>query len=138
MTSAGAGPARELLSRPETGPLARPSKGTLGLALLLAIATVVVYYPVNKHPFVNYDDNLYVTDNLYVRSGLQLDTVQWAFTTFDAANWHPITWLSHVLDYQLFQLNPAGHHDTNVLLHLCNVLLLFWLLGKRRVTPVEV
>ena len=61
---------------------------------------------------------------------MQLDTVQWAFTTFDAANWHPITWLSHALDYQLFQLNPAGHHDTNVLLHVCNVLLLFWLLWQ--------
>ena len=70
MTSVGASPARELRSRPEAGSLARPNGMVLWLVLLLAVATVVVYYPVNSHPFANYDDNLYVTDNLYVRSGL--------------------------------------------------------------------
>src|SRR5664279_6560395 len=82
------------------------------LGLILAIATVALYYPVHGRPFVNYDDSLYVTDNLQVQSGISWDTVTWAFTTFDVDTWHPLTWLSHALDCQLFQLNPAGHHDS--------------------------
>jgi protein O-mannosyl-transferase len=98
------------------------------LGLLLVVATLALYYPVNSHPFVNYDDTLYVTENAHVQAGLQWKTVKWAFTTYDEANWHPLTWLSHALDYQLFQLNAAGHHDVNLLLHVLNVLLLFWVL----------
>src|SRR6202142_2766535 len=98
------------------------------LGLILAIATVALYYPVHGHPFVNYDDSLYVTDNLQVQSGISWDTVMWAFTTFDVDTWHPLTWLSHALDCQLFQLNPAGHHDVNLLLHVLNAVLLFWVL----------
>jgi protein O-mannosyl-transferase len=98
------------------------------LGLLLAIATVALYYPVHGHPFVNYDDSLYVTDNIQVQSGIGWDTVSWAFTTFDVGTWHPLTWLSHALDCQLFQLNPAGHHDVNLLLHVINAVLLFWVL----------
>ena len=98
------------------------------LGLVLVLATVGLYYPVHGHPFVNYDDSLYVTDNLQVQSGISWDTVTWAFTTFDVDTWHPLTWLSHALDCQLFQLNPAGHHDINLLLHLLNVVLLFWVL----------
>ena len=130
MASGGTSPERQLLSGPETNSLVRPKKRVLWLALLLAIATVFVYYPIHNCPFLNYDDNVYVTENLYVKSGLQLDTVRWAFTTYDASNWHPITWLSHAFDYQLFQLNPSGHHETNLLLHLGNVLLLLWLLWQ--------
>ncbi len=77
------------------------------LGLVLLIATLALYYPVHGHPFVNYDDSLYVTDNLQVQSGLSWDTVTWAFTTFDVGTWHPLTWLSHALDCQLFQLNPC-------------------------------
>ena len=98
------------------------------LVLLLVIATFALYYPVHGHPFVNYDDTLYVTENAQVQSGLSWETVTWAFTTFDVGTWHPLTWLSHALDCQLFQLNPAGHHDVNLLLHLLNVALLFWVL----------
>jgi tetratricopeptide (TPR) repeat protein len=65
-----------------------------------------------------------------VKAGLTGETVAWAFTTYDAANWHPLTWFSHALDYQLFQLDPAGHHDTNLLLHALNVALLFWVLWQ--------
>ncbi len=92
------------------------------------VATVVLYYPAIQHPFVNYDDDGYVTNNLHVQAGLAWDTVAWAFTTYDQANWHPVTWLSHALDCQLFQLDPAGHHGTNVVLHVLNALLLFWVL----------
>jgi len=107
--------------------LTSPRSQMLVLGLLLA-ATVAVYCPVHGHPFANYDDPDYVFDNFHVKSGLHWSTVEWAFTTFAAANWHPLTWLSHAADVQLFQLNPAGHHDMNLLIHALNVLLLFWVL----------
>jgi tetratricopeptide (TPR) repeat protein len=105
-------------------------KYTWALGLLLVIATVGLYYPVSGHPFVNYDDNIYVTENEQVKSGLNWDTLQWAFTTTEAGNWHPLTWLSHTLDYQLFRADPAGHHNTNLLLHVLNALLLFSVLRQ--------
>ncbi len=114
----------------EAGWLASPAKKQLLIGLLLVAATLAIYYPVSGHPFLNYDDDLYVVYNPHVHAGLQWATVAWAFTSFDASNWHPLTWLSHALDYQLFQLNPAGHHDVNLVLHLLNVLLLFWVLQK--------
>jgi tetratricopeptide (TPR) repeat protein len=98
------------------------------LSLLLVLATVALYYPVHSHPFLNYDDTSYVTDNRHVQAGVTWETVEWAFTTYYEANWHPVTWLSHALDCQLFDLHPAGHHNVNLLLHVINVLLLFWLL----------
>ncbi len=96
--------------------------------LVLLLATVALYYPVHSHPFINYDDRDYVTENPRVQLGLRPSTVVWAFTTYDAGNWHPVTWLSHALDCQLFGLDPAGHHDVNVLLHALNAVLLFWVL----------
>jgi protein O-mannosyl-transferase len=105
-------------------------KYTWALGIVLVAATVGLYYPVSSHPFVNYDDNVYVTENAQLKSGLDWDTVHWAFTTTEAGNWHPLTWLSHALDYQLFQADPAGHHNTNLLLHVFNVLLLFWVLRE--------
>ena len=98
------------------------------LGVALVIATLVLYFPAIHHPFVNYDDDGYVTNNLHVQAGLTWDTVAWAFTSFDQANWHPVTWLSHALDWQFFQLDPAGHHGTNVLLHAVNAAWLFWIL----------
>ncbi len=98
------------------------------LCLVLVLLTLSVYNSVIHNGFTNFDDNLYVTDNVHVRAGLGWSTIKWAFTSFDAANWHPLTWLSHALDCQLFQLNPIGHHYVNVLLHAANVLLLFLLL----------
>ena len=107
-----------------------PEQRNLVLGLLLVLATLALYNPVTHHPFVNYDDDRYVTDNAHVRAGLHWDTVRWAFTTYDEANWHPLTWLSHAMDCQLFGLNPAGHHYMNVLLHAVNVVLVFWLLWQ--------
>ena len=106
------------------------SRRWLLLLVLLAATILALYAPVNHHPFLNYDDDEYVTDNVHVKAGLTGDTVAWAFTTYDAANWHPLTWLSHALDYQLFQVDPAGHHDINLLLHAINVALLFWVLWR--------
>lgn len=96
--------------------------------LLLVLATVALYNPVTHAPFLNYDDATYVTDNPQVRAGLTWNTVDWAFHTSAATNWHPITWLSHALDCQIFGLNPAGPHAINVLLHAANVVLLFLIL----------
>jgi tetratricopeptide (TPR) repeat protein len=107
-----------------------PEKRNLVLGLLLVVATLALYNPVAHHPFVNFDDDRYVTDNTHVRAGLHWDTVKWAVTSFDEANWHPLTWLSHALDYQLFGQNPAGHHYINVLLHALNAGLLFWVLWR--------
>ena len=104
----------------------RSKRQSIVLALLLVVVTLALYYPIRHLPFINYDDNLYVTDNVNVQSGISWDTLQWAFTTYHASNWHPLTWLSHALDFQLFGLDPAGPHLINLLLHVCNVVLLFW------------
>jgi len=98
------------------------------LSLILVIITVAIYFRVNHYPFVNYDDTLYVTQNAHVQDGLTWVTVRWAFTTYHVGTWHPVTWLSHALDCQLFDLDPAGPHDVNLLLHVLNVVLLFWVL----------
>ncbi len=87
-----------------------------------------MYYPVRTHPYVNYDDNVYVTDNVHVQSGLTWDTIRWALVTDDAGNWHPLTWLSHALDVEMYDLTPGGHHQTSMLLHALNAALLFWVL----------
>ena len=115
-------------SQPATGWFSQPQKRAMVLGVALVIATLVLYFPAIHHPFVNYDDDGYVTNNLHVQAGLTWDTVAWAFTSFDQANWHPVTWLSHALDWQFFQLDPAGHHGTNLLLHAVNTALLFWIL----------
>jgi len=98
--------------------------------LVLAIGTAVLYSPVRHAEFLNYDDAYYVTQNQHVVQGLTAKTLSWALTAIEADNWHPLTWLSHALDCQLYQLNPAGHHLTNVVLHVLNVLLLFLLLTR--------
>jgi len=101
---------------------------TLLLSLLLVAAVVLAYSPVARNGFVNYDDDQYITDNPHVKAGLSWWTVKWAFRTFEAANYFPITWLSHALDCQLFGVDPAAHHEDNVLLHAANAVLLFLLL----------
>ena len=71
----------------------------------------------NRYDFADVDDAAYLTDNLHIKYGLDWDGVKWAFTTYYVANWHPVTWLSHALDCELFRLNPGRHHNMNVLLH---------------------
>lgn len=106
-------------------------KWHLPLALLLiAAVTVAVYVPVLHNGFIDFDDDLYVTSNMIVRQGLTLDGFFWAFSTFHAANWHPLTWLSHMLDVELFGLNPLGHHAVSLLLHTLNSVLLCALLYR--------
>ncbi len=110
------------------GIFASPEKRNPIVCLLLAVVTLALYNPVNRHPFVNYDDDRYVTENPHVRQGLTADTLKWVLTSTEQANWHPLTWMSHALDVSLFRLNPAGHHFTSILLHTVNVILLFLLL----------
>jgi tetratricopeptide (TPR) repeat protein len=102
-----------------------PEKLSQVLCLLLVAATLVVYNRVNQNSFVNFDDDRYITENLHVRAGLGWETVRWAFSSFEQANWHPLTWISHALDCQLFRVNPVGHHYVNLLLHAINSVLLF-------------
>lgn len=101
------------------------------------VATLALYNPVNRHPFVNYDDDRYITENPHVHNGLTWRTITWAFTATEQGNWHPLTWLSHALDYQLFHQNPAGHHFTSLLIHAANAVLLFLFLmyATRRLGP---
>jgi tetratricopeptide (TPR) repeat protein len=94
------------------------------------LVTAAVYWPVLHFDFVNYDDSVYVIDNPVVRSGLSWRGLVWAFTTNAAANWHPVTWLSLMLDYQWFGPNPGAFHAVNVALHGVNVLLLFGVLRR--------
>ena len=108
---------------------------TIWLALLLAVATVAVYAPVHSHPFAQLDDGSYVYANPHVQAGLTWETVKWAFTSIgsvtpDVPDWHPLAWLSHALDSEIFGPGPAGPHDVNVILHAFNVVLLFWILQQ--------
>ncbi len=103
---------------------------TILICLALTMATVIAYEPMRNNEFVGYDDPAYITENTYVKGGLTQESIHWSFTSFHASNWHPLTWLSHMLDCQLYDLKPLGHHITNLLLHIANTLLLFRLLQK--------
>jgi tetratricopeptide (TPR) repeat protein len=96
----------------------------------LTVVILAVFWQVRNNEFVNFDDGKYVTENRYVQDGLTWDGFVWAFTTTHANFWHPLTWLSHMLDGELYGLNPAGHHFTNLLLHIANTLLLFLVLRR--------
>ncbi len=103
--------------------------------LFLAVAALIAFRQVNQCDFINYDDPLYVTDNIHVMSGITLGSIRWAFTTGHSANWHPLTWMSHMLDVQLFGLNPRWHHLTNLLFHIANTLLLFFVFHRMTKAP---
>lgn len=98
------------------------------LCLLLFAIVASAYYPAIQNGFVNYDDNDYVTENKFVQNGLSSNGIAWAFRSTAASNWHPLTWISHMTDCQLFGLNPVGHHLTSVIFHATNTVLLFLLL----------
>ena len=100
------------------------------VGLLLALGTLLLYLPVRQHGFVVYDDPDYVTENPVVQAGLTWAGVKWAFTSLQASNWHPLTWLSHMLDCELLGLNAGAQHLVNVLFHCANSLLLFVVLRR--------
>ena len=98
--------------------------------LILLLITFAVYWQVAGHDFVYFDDNAYITENPNVLQGFSLESIIWAFTSVHSSNWHPLTWLSHMLDIELFGLNPGWHHLVNVLFHVLNTLLLFYVLKR--------
>ena len=99
-----------------------------GIALLLGAVTLLVYWPVRHFEFVNWDDTTYIAKNDQVRGGLSWSGFLWSWTHSYSSNWHPLTWLSHMLDCQVYGMNPGGHHLTNLLFHVVNSVLLFYLL----------
>ena len=105
------------------------------LCLVLACITLGIFWQIGDHQFINYDDPLYVTNNTHVKEGLTGKNILWAFTTTTASNWHPLTWLSHMTDVEVFGLNPRGHHLTNVFIHTASTLLLFLLLKQITAAP---
>ncbi len=96
----------------------------------LFVLTVILYWPVHDFEFVNYDDPVYVTDNPHVQGGLNPSSIRWAFTSIHASNWHPLTWLSHMLDANLFKSNSGGPHLTNAVIHAVNAVLLCLVLQR--------
>jgi tetratricopeptide (TPR) repeat protein len=119
-----------IVSRSERPALfASPEKRQLVLSLALATIVLLLYAQTNRFFFVNFDDGMYVIQNSHVRAGLTWSTLAWAMTS-TYGNWHPVTWISHALDCQLFGINPAGHHFVSVLLHALNAVLLFLLLAR--------
>ena len=95
------------------------------VCLFLVLSILIVYWQVINYEFVGFDDDLYVTGNSNVKDGLTVSSIIWAFKSTYASNWHPLTWVSHMLDVQLYGMNPGSHHTTNVLFHIVNSMLLF-------------
>jgi Flp pilus assembly protein TadD len=100
------------------------------VAFALVALTAFAFWPVLGNGFVNLDDETYVTRNPWVQRGLTAESLRWAWTTGYAANWHPLTWMSHMLDEELWGGEPRGHHLTSLVLHAVNALLLFWVLER--------
>ncbi len=98
------------------------------VVLLLLLLTGAVYFQVKDFEFLNWDDNQFVTENTIIHKGLTIKGIQWAFTATLSTLWHPLAWISHMLDCALYGLNPSGHHMTNLLFHLTNTTLLFYTL----------
>ena len=107
-------------------------KRLLIISLFLVIATFIAFWQVTRSDFITLDDTEYVTENGHVQDGLTVEGILWALTTGHAGYWHPLTWISHMVDVQLFGLQPGWHHFTNLLFHLASTLLLF--LGLHRMT----
>ena len=100
------------------------------VCLFLVLSILYVYWQVRHFSFLNYDDPQYVTANYDVQAGLTFESIRWSLTATQASNWHPLTWLSHMLDCQIYGLDPGRHHLTNLLFHILNTLLLFLVFKK--------
>ena len=98
--------------------------------MALVAITLTVYLKTGNYQFLGFDDDEYVTNNLHVASGMTGENIVWAFTSFDASNWHPVTWLSHMADVRFYGMNPRGHHLTNVVIHIISSLLLLLFLFR--------
>ena len=128
-----AAPSHRITRKTETRPAANGKskpRNVFWIYVALFITTLAVYSEVRRFDFVNYDDPEYVTGNARVRQGVTVEGVRWAFTSVEAANWFPVTRLSHMLDAQLFRLDSGMHHLTNVLIHALATLFLFAFLDR--------
>jgi tetratricopeptide (TPR) repeat protein len=108
----------------------RHDRQKLIVYVFLTLVTLAVFCQVTQYEFVNFDDQMYVTQNSHIQSGITLDGLRWSFSTTYFEFWHPLTWLSLMLDYQLYGLNAGGYHLTNLILHIMSALLLFWLFNR--------
>jgi protein O-mannosyl-transferase len=109
-------------------------RGALVCFVLIGV-TLGVFLQTGSHEFINFDDPLYVTNNQHVKAGIAVKNIVWAFTTTSASNWHPLTWLSHMADVEIFGLNPRGHHLTSALIHGAGAVLLFLFLAQSTAAP---
>ncbi|MFA5291897.1 MAG: tetratricopeptide repeat protein [Phycisphaerae bacterium] len=100
------------------------------ISICIVVTIFIAYEPLRHNGFVIYDDQNYITENPHITGGITQDSIIWAFTKSHAANWHPLTWLGHIIDYQIFGLNPLGYHLVSLLLHIANSLLVFWLFSR--------
>jgi hypothetical protein len=100
------------------------------IIVFLIVASFIAFGRIGANDFISFDDDQYVTENNHIKSGINLESIKWAFTSSHAANWHPLSWLSHMLDWQLFGANASGHHLVSLLLHIGCALLLFLFLSK--------
>ncbi len=105
-------------------------RGRVLIGLSLLVVTAMVYWQVGEFEFVLWDDGKYITENPVVRNGLSLEGISWAFSTFEQSNWHPLTWLSHMLDVEMFGLDAGRHHQVSLLFHILNTLILFVVLQR--------
>lgn len=112
----------------QTAARIQEGRRTLLVCLGLVLLTAAIYLPVAEHGFINFDDPDYVSGNPYVQAGLRSESLNWALTGVYSSNWHPLTWMSHMLDCQIYGLKPAGHHLTNVVFHVANAVLVFLLI----------
>ncbi len=109
----------------------RPARSLMLAGAALVAVTLFVYLQVGNHQFLSFDDHQYVTQNPHIASGsITGENIVWAFTSVEAYNWHPLTWLSHLADARLYGLNPRGHHLSNVVLHAASSLLLLLFLSR--------
>jgi len=106
------------------------NKRVLAINFFLILTALIAYRQVGNNEFINLDDNDYIVENTHIQGGITGPGLYWAFTTGHAANWHPVTWISHMLDIQFFGLKPLWHHLTNLLFHIANALLLFFVLHR--------
>ena len=118
-----------------TVPTLTPRRRTWLICVTLTIATVITYWPVNRAKFVAMDDHLYIVENPVVQAGVTGNGLQWAFFATRVANYHPVTWVSHMLDCQLFGPDPYWHHRVNLLIHIATSMALFFVI--RHMTGAE-
>lgn len=107
----------------------RTHSHTAALCLILALGTLILYLPTIRNGFVNLDDKSYL-GNPHIADGFDLQDIPWAFTSFEVSNWHPLTWISHLIDVQFFHFDAGSHHFVNILFHIANALLLFLILSR--------